>query len=63
MKKYITKRNIINVLGLVSAGLGIAIQMELLESPNLVKYALFAIALIGYVTNDTIKLNKDGGVK
>ena len=56
MKNLINKRNIINILGLISFALGMAVEMEIIMQPDGVKWALFGVALIGYITNDTIKL-------
>ncbi len=51
MKKFLTKRNLINLGGLVSFALGLAIETDIINAPSTVKYATFGIALIGYVIN------------
>lgn len=55
MKKYITKRNMINLLGLVAFALGLAMQEDIIVCQDHVKWATFTISLIGYVTNDTLR--------
>lgn len=59
MKKYITKRNIVNLLGLIAFAIGTAIATGIISAPEYVMWGNYVITLIGYVTNDTLGGNNE----